>query len=174
MNNLKPKRTKSGYLDTWEPPTLPDAPQRNRPERELWATVIGLAVGATKKGSESALYWINDSSFLQLCGMLDLHPDTGKRIREEVNRRFNAKYGGKRSSPTVPVEQCAKPHGFAPLPARPAIASPRKAPNRGKLPPAPAEAVAALWKPLPVAPVAPWKPLEEILPDPTGWQSWLD
>ena len=87
----KPKRKQRDFLEDWEPIPMQYGSQTRSPERELWATVIGLAVtSATKRKCELSLYWINQPSFLQLCGMLDLHPDTGKRIRDEVNRRFAA------------------------------------------------------------------------------------
>src|SRR5580698_6883577 len=157
---------KSDYLDT--PDSTPEAVQLMLPERRLWCEVINLNVQAALRGDSRSFFWVTNRNggFVELAELLNLHRDTVTRIQQAVVERTAKRQsrgrglslnqhgtGDRKRNAPAP-----KPASAVPIPARPAAVAP--------------------WKALAPAPL-PWKPLQPVsgdpaLPDPTGWQSWLD
>jgi hypothetical protein len=60
--------------------------QPDLPERRLWCNVIGLHVQAALRNDHRSYYWITNSNggFVELAELLDLHPETVKRIQQAI------------------------------------------------------------------------------------------
>jgi hypothetical protein len=92
--NSKRARRKSDYLDTFELPMVPDAPEFNLPERRLLCAVLNSNIQLALKGNVSSLLWLNAPSgtFVKMCSLLELDPSFADVVRRGIaERRLHAK-----------------------------------------------------------------------------------
>ena len=139
-------------LEMWEPPSLPDAPQFNLPERRLLCQILRENISAAKRGDQRSVYWLqsDDSGFTEIIGLLQLDPSIIQLIRKSVScsKSHPARHRNQYS-----MANPAKPASAAALPARPDVPWPSVT-----VPPAPitAKLTARPWKPFPDSPAPIW------------------